>query len=348
MAAVSHFWIRHETRTTERRAPIAPEEVRTLVSAGHSVTAERCERRVFADGEYADAGASLAEPGSWVDAPDAAVIVGIKELPAEPAELRHTHLFFGHAYKGQDGAVELLERFRRGGGRLLDVEYLTEGGRRVVAFGYWAGYVGAALGVLQLRGMLPAPVAPMERQVLDRMLAEGVDHTTRALVTGARGRSGTGASDALTTAGMTVTGWDVEETRDLDVETLLSHELLVNCVVATTPQTPFVTADGLGTQGRELRVVADVTCDVTSDLNLAPVNTSITSWDAPARRVHVGDGGEHPLDVIAIDNLPSLLPLEASRTFSADLLPQLLALDSGSEAWESTQRSFDEAISRLP
>ncbi|MGC5404977.1 hypothetical protein ACPXCX_14490, partial [Streptomyces sp. DT225] len=31
-----------------------------------------------------------------------------------------------------------------------------------------------------------------------------------------------------------------------------------------------------------------------------------------------------PLDLIAIDNLPSLLPLESSADFSAALLPQLL------------------------
>lgn len=345
MVGVSHFWMRHETRSTERRAPIAPDDVATLVAAGHAVTVERCDRRVFADDEYASVGATLAEPGSWVDAPDDVVVVGIKELPDEPTELRHTHLFFGHAYKGQDGAVELLERFRRGGGRLLDVEYLTEGGRRVVAFGYWAGYVGAALGVLQLRGMLPTPVEPMERQVLDRMLAEGVDHTSRALVTGSRGRSGTGASDALAVAGMTVTGWDVEETSELDKPALLAHDLLVNCVVATTRQTPFVTHEDAADTERELRVVADVTCDVTSDLNVIPVNSAITTWDEPVRAV--AGAGAPPLDVIAIDNLPSLLPLEASRTFSADLLPQLLALDTGSEAWAAAQASYDEALARL-
>ena len=36
-----------------------------------------------------------------------------------------------------------------GGGALLDLEYLTDDhGRRLAAFGYWAGYVGAALAVL--------------------------------------------------------------------------------------------------------------------------------------------------------------------------------------------------------
>ena len=42
------------------------------------------------------------------------------------------------------------------------------------------------------------------------------------------------------------------------------------------------------------------------------------------RQTAPNQGG--PLDVIAIDNLPSLLPLEASESFSADLTTQLLNL----------------------
>ena len=38
-----------------------------------------------------------------------------------------------------------------------------------------------------------------------------------------------------------------------------------------------------------LRVLADVTCDVTGPTNMLPVNTEITTWAEPARRLH--DGG---------------------------------------------------------
>ena len=60
---------------------------------------------------------------------------------------------FGHAYKGQPAGQVLLRRFRDGGGTLYDLEYLTdETGRRVAAFGYWAGYAGAALSAFGLDG----------------------------------------------------------------------------------------------------------------------------------------------------------------------------------------------------
>ena len=350
-----HVWIRSESRRTERRAPVVPADVPLLLDAGFEVTVEESPQRIFPIDEYAAAGASVVGEGTWVDAPRDAYVLGIKELPDEPASLRHHHIYFAHAFKGQEDARDTLERFRRGGGRLLDIEYLTDpDGQRVVAFGYWAGFVGAALGVLHLADRLTAPLSPMEKHELDAELEQagkdGADQLL-ALVTGARGRSGRGAQRALMTAGLPITRWDRQETRDLHKQALLGHDLLVNCVVTHTPTTPFVEHADLEHE-RRLRVLADVTCDVTGPTNMLPVNTAITTWEAPARRLDDG-GAEHdnpPLDVIAIDNLPSLLPREASEGFSADLTPHLLGLaeEGGpSGPWRAAGRAFDEAVAEL-
>lgn len=347
-----HLWIRSESRGTERRAPVVPADVPLLLDAGFEVTVEESSQRIFTVEEYAAAGASIAGEGSWPDAPQDAYVLGIKELPDEPESLRHRHIYFAHAFKGQEDAQRTLERFRRGGGRLLDIEYLVgEDGRRVVAFGYWAGYVGAALGVLHLAGALTAPLAPMVKHELEAELERagkaGVDQLL-ALVTGARGRSGRGAQRALMTAGIPITRWDRQETRDLHKQALLGHDLLVNCVVTHTPTTPFVEQADLAHE-RRLRVLADVTCDVTGPTNMLPVNTEITTWEAPVRRLHDGvpELGCPSLEVIAIDNLPSLLPREASEGFSADLTPHLLGLaeEGGPSApWRAAGRAFDQAI----
>lgn len=305
---MTHLWIRAEARSTEQRAPIVPADCATLVADGLRVSVEDSPQRIFDRSEYEAAGCEIAPAGSWVDAPEDVYVVGIKELPDEPAQLRHRHIFFAHAFKGQDGAGELLDRFASGGGELLDVEYLTVNGRRVVAFGHWAGYMGAALGVLAARGSLKVPVRPMSRPSLDAALAAGSDTPLKALVTGALGRSGRGATEALRVAGAEVTCWDIAETADLDRAALLAHDLLVNCVVTHEPAPPFVRPEDLGAD-RALRVVADVTCDVTSDLNLVPVNTAITTWAEPVRRV----ADDPELDVVAIDNLPSLLPVRPAR-----------------------------------
>ncbi|MGO4257916.1 hypothetical protein [Marmoricola sp. RAF53] len=353
-----HVWIRSESRGTERRAPVVPADVPLLLDAGFQVSVEESVQRIFPVEEYAAAGAAVVGEGTWPDAPDDAYVLGIKELPEQPESLRHRHIYFAHAFKDQDGAGRTLERFVRGGGRLFDIEYLVgETGHRVVAFGYWAGYVGAALGVLHLADALTAPLSPMAKDELDAELERagkaGGDRLL-ALVTGARGRSGRGAQGALTTAGVPTTLWDREETRDLHKQALLGHDLLVNCVVTHTPTTPFVEPEDLAHE-RRLRVLADVTCDVTGPTNMLPVNDRITTWQQPVRRLH-GEGpelGSPPLEVIAIDNLPSLLPREASEGFSADLTPHLLGLAGEGEEgepsvpWRAAGRAFDEAIRGL-
>lgn len=109
-----HLWLRHEPRTTERRTPVVPSDARRLVESGVTLTVEESPQRIFPIEEYEAVGARVAPAGSWVSAPRDAVILGLKELPDEPAELTHRHIFFGHAYKGQPGAGDLLSRFTAG------------------------------------------------------------------------------------------------------------------------------------------------------------------------------------------------------------------------------------------
>jgi saccharopine dehydrogenase (NAD+, L-lysine-forming) len=338
-----HLWIRAEARATEQRAPLVPTDAAQLVDDGWRVTVEEAPTRAFPVEEYRAAGCAVAPSGSWPHAPRDAVVLGIKELPEEPRSLAHTHVYFAHAFKGQTGADEVLARFAEGGGELLDVEYLTEGGRRVVAFGYWAGYVGAGLGVRAARGHLDGPLAPGTRGSFDAALTDpdGGSAPLRALVIGAKGRSGQGACAALDVARAEVTRWDVEETAVLDRDALLAHDLLVNCVASAAHGEPFLRAEDLERPGRRLTTVADVTCDVTSGHNRIPVNTSVTTWADPVRIVH--DDGP-PVGVVAIDNLPSLLPREASLDFSAALLRQLPDLPERRGAWAAARRAFDAAV----
>ncbi|MET7301478.1 saccharopine dehydrogenase [Embleya sp. NPDC005575] len=334
--------MRHEVRESERRAPIVPADAALLVRSGVALTVEHSPQRAFPIADYLDAGCIAAEAGGWRDAPATDFIVGLKELPHEPAELVHRHVYFGHAYKGQRDAAALLGRFAAGGGALLDLEYLTDAdGRRLAAFGYWAGYVGAALAVLQHRGRLARPLRPLAKPALDRELRASATRTpAKVLVVGALGRCGRGARDALAIAGIEPTCWDVAETASLDHAALLDHDILVNTVLVTAPTPPFVTTDLLRQGPRRLSLIADVTCDVTSRNNVLPIYDRITEWHDPVRlSTDVGA----PLGIIAIDNLPSLLPEEAGVAFSAELTPHLLTLAEPGLPWQRCLRVFREA-----
>ncbi|MEU7067485.1 saccharopine dehydrogenase [Streptomyces sp. NPDC046161] len=344
MSVSVHLWMRHESRPTERRAPLTPDDAAHLVAQGLRITVEACDQRVFSLADYIAAGCESAPTDSWHElAPDDAYVLGLKELPDDRTPLRHRHVYFGHAYKGQAGAAALLSRFTAGGGALLDMEYLTDDrGRRVAAFGYWAGYVGAALAVLHRRGQLTTPLRPTDRPALDALLeATEAEDASTALVIGALGRSGRGACDALTTAGLTPTRWDVAETRDLDRAALLGHDLLVNTVLTTDPVPPFLTKADLDDTARRLTLVCDVTCDVTSECNVLPVYDETTTWDEPVRTLCPDTPR---LDLIAIDNLPSLLPVEASTAFSAELAPHLLRLAEWDGVWPRALHTFETAV----
>jgi len=332
---MTSLWMRHESRSTEARAPLAPVDAGRLVSHGHVVTVEESPSRVFPIDDYRAVGCAVAPAAGWPSAPEDCHILGLKELPPEPAELRHRHIYFGHAFKGQAGAKALQDRFVRGGGTLLDLEYLVDSdGRRLAAFGYWAGYVGAALAVLHFSGMSVGPLQASSQESLDSALRR-VTARPRVLIVGALGRCGRGARDALAVAGISPTPWDVEETRVLDRPGLLGHDILVNAVATNRSVPPLLTVADVASDSRRLALVVDVTCDVASAFNLLPIYDSVTTWEVPVRRLA---GGPAPLDLIAIDNLPSVLPREASMAFSAEMVGPLLNLDG--EPWRRCAELF--------
>jgi saccharopine dehydrogenase (NAD+, L-lysine-forming) len=51
---------------------------------------------------------------------------------------------------------------------------------------------------------------------------------------------------------------------------------------------------------------------------------------------------------MAIDHLPSLLPMESSEDFSTQLLPSLMTLDRPDQGvWGRAKADFDAAMARL-
>ncbi len=348
---MTHLWMRAEQRPNEDRTGLTPEGAAALIARGIRLTVEESRTRIIPVDDYARAGAEIAPEGSWPEAPRNAVIFGLKELPEDGTPLIHRHIMFGHAYKGQPAGRALLERFREGGGTLYDLEYLLdENGRRVAAFGYWAGFAGAAVALkcwlAQQAGGICGPVAayPDKAALLDELRADMPAARPEALVIGALGRVGTGAADLCEEMGMRVTKWDKAETaHGGPFPEVAEHEIFLNCILAM-PGTPvFVPADMAGAP-RRLRVIGDIACDPTSDFSPIKVYDRTTTWDAPALRVH----DDPPLDVTAIDNLPSLLPLESSQDYAAQLLPSLLALDApDAGVWGRAKTIFDQHMGEL-
>jgi saccharopine dehydrogenase (NAD+, L-lysine-forming) len=343
---MTHLWVRAEQRPNEERVGLTPEGAAALVRAGIRVTVEQSSVRAILIDGYRAAGCEIADENLWPQAPGDAIIFGLKELPEDGTPLTHRHIMFGHAFKGQPAGRELLRRFKAGGGTLYDLEYLVdETGRRVAAFGYWAGFAGAAVSLkcwaAQQRGGIAGPVAKYPGRAaliadLERELA-GMDRP-RAIVIGALGRVGTGAADLCAQMGVAVTKWDMAETANGGpFPEVLQHEIFLNCILAR-PGCPVFVPASAKTDARKLTVIGDIACDPTSDFSPIKVYDRATDWDAPALRVHDAP----PLDVTAIDNLPSLLPVESSEDYAAQLLPSLITLtDLQSGVWGRAKAEYD-------
>lgn len=347
---MTHLWVRSESRAHEERVGLTPQGAAKLIAAGYRVTVEQSTQRILPIDDYAAAGCETAPEFSWVDAPDDAIIFGLKELPEDGSPLRHRHIMFGHAYKGQPSGKILLDRFMAGGGTLYDLEYLTGAdGRRVAAFGYWAGYAGAAVSLMcwlgQKNGAIAAPVKAypganhMLMELQEALMALGTDRPT-ALIIGALGRVGTGAADLCHAMGVATTKWDMDETASGGpFPEVLTHDIFLNCILAR-PGTPVFVPASAKVAPRSLSVIGDIACDPDSDFSPIKVYDRTTTWDVPALRVH----DQPVLDVTAIDNLPSMLPAESSEDFAEQLLPYLMTLDAINDGvWGRAQDWFDRA-----
>ena len=339
-----HIWLRAESKPSERRVPLAPAAARELVAAGFTVSVEECGNRVFDIRQYREAGCRIVPAASWPDAPRDCYVLGLKELPEPLPALGHRHIYFAHAYKQQEGWKALLRRFAGDGGCLLDLEYLLDdNGRRIAAFGYWAGFAGAALGVmarLAQPGMLdPARSYGNKDQLLAQLsdLLERSSLRPRIIIIGAKGRCGSGAAELCRELGIETTLWDLEETaQGGPFPEILEHDIFLNCVFVRSATPPFLTRECLA-EARRLCVIVDVSCDPFADYNPLPIYDQCTTFLRPALRLM----DEPVLDLIAIDHLPSMLPEESSEDFSSQLLGALIELPDG-RVWQRARELFAE------
>ena len=158
--------------------------------------------RVFSDEEYHEAGLPVVR-----EMQDCEVLLGVKEVPIEALIPGKKYFFFSHTIKKQPYNRELLRAILRKKIELYDHEVLTNPkGRRLVAFGRYAGIVGAyngfrAFGLKHGIFELPKAEALPDQAALIRELRQIEMPPVKILLTG-RGRVGSGAREMLDGMGL--------------------------------------------------------------------------------------------------------------------------------------------------
>lgn len=134
--------IREGKAPADQRTPFIPEllhEIESTFGNRISVCVESSAVRCYADKEYLQQGIEVVDNLSGAD-----ILFGVKEVPIENLIPEKTYFFFSHTIKKQLRNKALLQAILAKSVRLIDYELLKNPkGERVVAFGRWAGIVGA-------------------------------------------------------------------------------------------------------------------------------------------------------------------------------------------------------------
>ncbi|MEM9544955.1 MAG: NAD(P)-dependent oxidoreductase [Bacteroidota bacterium] len=123
----------------DSRVPLNPEQCKHLSDMGVDIVVQPSPIRCFPDSDYESQGITLKE-----DLSDRDVLLGVKEVPKDQLIADKTYFFFSHTIKEQSYNRDLLKKIVDLNITLIDYEVLTDdNGARVIAFGKFAGMVGA-------------------------------------------------------------------------------------------------------------------------------------------------------------------------------------------------------------
>jgi saccharopine dehydrogenase (NAD+, L-lysine-forming) len=341
----------------DRRVVLTPDACASLLNyPGVEIYVAPSVHRAFPDSAYAEVGAILQEDLSVCD-----VLLGVKEVPIEQLIPGKKYFFFSHTIKKQSYNRALLQAILAQGISLFDHEVIVDqNGQRLVAFGYYAGVVGAyhAIRTYGLKhGLfeLAKPSDLADINALKNVLREINLPPVKIVLTG-KGRVGSGAAEVLDAMGLpcvdpedflvneyphaVYTAIDVcsyvqlSPGSTVDKQHFFAHpELYANNFFRWAAVSDLFIAghyygkgapmmldvNDLKDPSLKLSVIADISCDIgapiASTLRSSTISDPIYGVN-PRDMAECDWRSEDALAVMAVDNLPCEVPVDASSGFS--------------------------------
>ena len=190
--------IREGKTPPDSRVPLPPVICQELLAKyPFELAVQPSPGRCYRDEEYRDAEINLQE-----DLSDCDFLMGVKEVPIEMLIPNKTYFFFSHTIKAQAYNRKLLLAIMEKNIRLLDYEVLAnDKGQRLIAFGVFAGMVGAHNGIMtygRRTGLLDLPrMNSMHDYAEATALYKTLNLPPIKVVLTGTGRVGTGAARVL-------------------------------------------------------------------------------------------------------------------------------------------------------
>lgn len=196
--------IKERKNPPDRRVVLSPTACQQVLTTfpEAKIVAESSDVRVFRDSTYKKAGIEVV-----TDVSDCDVLLGVKEVPIKALVPNKKYFFFSHTIKKQSYNRKLLKAVLDRNIELYDHEVITaQNGQRLVAFGRYAGIVGAYNGV-RAYGLkydlysLPKAETLDDREALISELKKISLPNIKIMLTG-KGRVGNGAKEILDGMGL--------------------------------------------------------------------------------------------------------------------------------------------------
>lgn len=359
----------------DRRVPLTPQQANEIHQL-HQEVAVYCQKspiRCFHDEEYEKNGIELVDSVADCD-----VILGVKEIPVPELIAGKTYFFFSHTIKKQEYNRDLIRAILAKKITLIDYETLTDiSGKRLIAFGRYAGIVGAYNGILTFGQRyklfeLKRASKCFDLEELKQEFPKVKLPKIKIVLTGG-GRVAKGAMEVLNGIGIrrvspeafvnerfdgpvytqlngrdynkNIEGKQFNRTEfyknpEKYVSNFLQYANVADLLIAGAywdPGAPVLfTRDEILKPGFEIKVIADITCDIEGSIPSTKQSTTIDEpifdYNPSEDKVEAPLADEANITVMAVDNLPGELPRDASKDFGFELvhhvLPNLLYEDS--------------------
>jgi saccharopine dehydrogenase (NAD+, L-lysine-forming) len=337
------IYIRTEDIPNEFRTPLVPSDVRKLIKKGFQVYVQTSKNRIYKDSEYSRAGAVLTTQKWYNKKYKNALIVGLKELYTISYLDNHTHIYFSHSFKNQTNSQEILTEFKKSKSTLHDFEYfLDDKNKRLIAFGSYAGQAGATLGLLQYYNNIynkkMTKLKPWSSciEMYENVGKHSIENLKIAII-GPNGRCGKGVQKVLKDLSKPFDKYD----KTSDFSTLQEYDIIYNCILLDETYNKVWLSSA--TQFTKPLVIVDISCDYSKSNNPIQLYKEATTWDEPVFQYN------NYVDIIAIDNLPSLLPKESSDEFS-NIFKNLLLMkqqDEQNPIWQKNLQIYREKSEKV-
>lgn len=376
MKELSIALIREEKVPVDRRVPLTPAQAAQVQQQFPHVrvVCQTSELRCYNDQAYRDHGIEVVD-----DVNDCDILMGVKEVPIPKLVPHKTYLFFSHTTKKQPYNRKLLQNILEKHIRLIDYERLTNAdGDRIVAFGRFAGIVGAYNGLYTYGrkfGLYDIRRAKdcFDLQDLKTEYYKIKLPPIKIALTGG-GRVSKGAMEVLDGVGirkvkpieylekafnepvytqLEVTDYNRKKSGlPFDKQEFYNHpehfesgfmpyaqvtDLFIAGAYWDNRAPVLFTQEDMVKNGFKIKVIADITCDIEGSIPSTKKPSTIADpvYDYDPKQDKIVDlpfVDTAFLSVMAIDNLPSELPRDASKAFGEKLiegvLPSLLGNDT--------------------